>query len=233
MTILAFMLLMGQKSWAQIREFQTTRLNSTAGAGVASVLSTEAALLNPASSTFFSGSNLSYQSYSTSLRHESDTRNANADDFPRCGDVRERCADFLFQKRAKLFEEFIAEEAAAGRFKPALREISAKRALLHGHCHQKAFGAMDATRRVLAMVPGLEVQVVESSCCGMAGSFGYEDSHYAVSMQMAELSLLPKLRESSPSTLIVADGTSCRHQIRDGVAREAQHVARVLAAALA
>ena len=82
MTILAFMLLMGQKSWAQIREFQTTRLNSTAGAGVASVLSTEAALLNPASSAFFSGSNLSYQSYSTSLRHESDSRTVSADDFP-------------------------------------------------------------------------------------------------------------------------------------------------------
>ena len=82
MTILAFMLLMGQKSWAQIREFQTTRLNSTAGAGVASVLSTEAALLNPASSTFFSGSSLFYESFLTLLRHGSVTRTANADDFP-------------------------------------------------------------------------------------------------------------------------------------------------------
>jgi hypothetical protein len=72
--ILALMLLMGQSSWAQIREFQTTRLNSTAGAGVASVLSTEAAILNPASSVFFSGSSLSYQRYSTSLRQESDER---------------------------------------------------------------------------------------------------------------------------------------------------------------
>ena len=80
--ILALMLLMGQSSWAQIREFQTTRLNSTAGAGVASVLSTEAAILNPASSVFFSGSSFSYQRYSTSLRKESDERDVAGDDFP-------------------------------------------------------------------------------------------------------------------------------------------------------
>lgn len=80
--ILALMLLMGQSSWAQIREFQTTRLNSTAGAGVASVLSTEAAILNPASSVFFTGSSFSYQNYSTSLRQESDDRDAAVDDFP-------------------------------------------------------------------------------------------------------------------------------------------------------
>jgi hypothetical protein len=80
--ILALMLLMGQSSWAQIRDFQTTRLNSTAGAGVASVLSTEAALLNPASSTFFSGSVFSYHSYSTSLHHESEERLAKDDNFP-------------------------------------------------------------------------------------------------------------------------------------------------------
>jgi len=80
--ILALMLLMGQSSWAQIREFQTTRLNSTAGAGVASVLSTEAAILNPASSVFFTGSSFSYQRYSTSLRQDSDKRDVMGDDFP-------------------------------------------------------------------------------------------------------------------------------------------------------
>jgi Fe-S oxidoreductase len=81
------------------------------------------------------------------------------------------------------------------------------------------------------MVPGLKVSTVQSSCCGMAGSFGYEAEHYAVSMKMAELSLLPAVR-NAPESLVVADGTSCRHQIADGAGREAWHVARVLEAAL-
>jgi len=76
------------------------------------------------------------------------------------------------------------------------------------------------------------VETVESSCCGMAGSFGYEARHYEVSMRMAEAALLPKVREAGEQTLVVADGTSCRHQIHDGAKREALHVARVLAAAL-
>jgi Fe-S oxidoreductase len=77
------------------------------------------------------------------------------------------------------------------------------------------------------------VEVVESSCCGMAGSFGYEAGHYDVSMKMAEASLLPKVRAAAADTLIIADGTSCRHQIHDGAQREALHVARVLERALA
>ncbi len=131
-----------------------------------------------------------------------------------------------------LFEEFLAKEADAGRLSLNLKSV-AKTALLHGHCHQKAFGAMPAVGRVLSLVPGLKVETIETSCCGMAGSFGYEAEHYDVSMKMAELSLLPKVRQASAQTLVVADGTSCRHQIADGAAREARHVARVLAEALA
>ncbi|MDB5862214.1 MAG: lactate dehydrogenase [Betaproteobacteria bacterium] len=130
------------------------------------------------------------------------------------------------------FEEFIAREIEAGRFKLDLQALPQKKALLHGHCHQKAFGAMPAVERVLKLVPGLEVETIQSSCCGMAGSFGYDASHYEVSMKMGELSLLPKVRESSADTLIVADGTSCRHQIHDGASRDAVHVARVLEQAL-
>ena len=89
---------------------------------------------------------------------------------------------------------------------------------------------------VLKLIPGLDVEVVESSCCGMAGSFGYEAAHYDVSLRMAELSLLPAVRAAAADTLIVADGTSCRHQIADGTratgAREAVHVVRVLERAL-
>jgi Fe-S oxidoreductase len=91
---------------------------------------------------------------------------------------------------------------------------------------------MTAVQQVLQLVPGLEVQTVESSCCGMAGAFGYQAGHYDVSMKMGELNLLPAVRAAEPDTLIVADGTSCRQQIRDGAQREALHVARVLEQAL-
>ena len=135
-------------------------------------------------------------------------------------------------KNSFLFEEFLANEATAGRLKLNLKAVASE-ALLHGHCHQKAFAAMDAVEQVLRLVPGLNVRVIESSCCGLAGSFGYEAEHYEVSMKMGEASLLPMVREAKPEALIVADGTSCRHQIEHGARREALHVARVLDRALA
>jgi len=134
-------------------------------------------------------------------------------------------------KLALLFEEFIAREARAGRFEAKFRPLG-RPLLVHGHCHQKAFGAMPAVMEALSLVPGAKPALVESSCCGMAGSFGYEAEHYEVSMQMAELSLLPAVRAAGEA-IVVADGTSCRHQIADGASREAVHVARVLADALA
>ena len=134
---------------------------------------------------------------------------------------------------ALLFEEFLAREKRAGRLQLALKPLTEKAALLHGHCHQKAFGAIGAVQEVLSLVPELAVSVVESSCCGMAGSFGYEAEHYATSLAMAELSLLPAVRKAPVDAVIVADGTSCRHQIADGTNRQAIHVAEVLARALA
>jgi len=133
---------------------------------------------------------------------------------------------------AFLFEEFLAREHEAGRLDLKLGPLREKKALLHGHCHQKAFDAMPAVQKVLKLIPGLEVDAIESSCCGMAGAFGYEAAHYDVSMKMAELSLLPRVRKAGADDLIVADGTSCRHQIRDGSGRSAVHVARVLERAL-
>jgi Fe-S oxidoreductase len=132
-----------------------------------------------------------------------------------------------------LFEEFLAREADAGRLKLNLKALPQKKALLHGHCHQKAFDVMPAVLKTLRLVPQLEVETIESSCCGMAGSFGYEAEHFDVSMKMAEVSLLPKVRAADSATLIVAGGTSCRHQIHDGAQRGALHVARVLQQALA
>ncbi|MDP9932379.1 FAD-binding and (Fe-S)-binding domain-containing protein [Variovorax paradoxus] len=129
-------------------------------------------------------------------------------------------------KQALLFEEFIAREMKAGSFKLALTPATAP-ILLHGHCHQKAFGAVSPVLDVLRLIPGAEPELIESSCCGMAGSFGYEARHIDVSMQMAEASLLPAIR-ARPDAIVVADGTSCRHQIDDGAQREAVHVAVLL-----
>ncbi|HEV2431008.1 MAG TPA: FAD-linked oxidase C-terminal domain-containing protein [Burkholderiales bacterium] len=131
-------------------------------------------------------------------------------------------------KGSYLFEEFLAANPGKLKFRELQREV-----LLHGHCHQKAFDAMPAVEKVLGMVPGLKASTVQTSCCGMAGSFGYEAEHYDVSMKMAELSLLPAVRNCSAETLLVADGTSCRHQIADGTGRVAVHVARLLERALA
>jgi Fe-S oxidoreductase len=128
--------------------------------------------------------------------------------------------------QALLFEEFLAREMKAGVEFP-FRALP-KPALLHGHCHQKAFAAMGAVESVLRAVPDLKVETVESSCCGMAGSFGYKADTIDVSLAMGEASLLPAVRKAVGDTIIVADGTSCRHQIHDGASREAMHVARVL-----
>jgi FAD/FMN-containing dehydrogenase/Fe-S oxidoreductase len=132
---------------------------------------------------------------------------------------------------AFLFEEFLVREAEAGRLRLPLRPIADK-ALVHGHCHQKSFGAFKSVEQVLRLIPGLNVETIESSCCGMAGAFGYGADTYQVSIDMAELSLLPAIRRADARTLVVADGTSCRHQIADGTERAALHVARVLAMSL-
>ena len=136
-------------------------------------------------------------------------------------------------ENAMLFEEFLVREREQGRLDLPLKPVAEARALLHGHCYQKAFGAMSAVERVLALVPGLAVETIPSGCCGMAGAFGYEAEHYEVSMKIGELDLLPAVRAADAETLIVADGTSCRHQIEDGAQRSAVHVARVLERALA
>ena len=133
-------------------------------------------------------------------------------------------------KQAQLLEEFLAGEAKAGSLKLNLRAAD-KAVLFHGHCHQKAFAAVTPAMELLKLIPNAEPKLIESSCCGMAGSFGYEAEHIAVSKKMAEMSLLPSIRKS-PKSWVVADGTSCRHQIADGTQREAVHIARILAAHL-
>jgi FAD/FMN-containing dehydrogenase/Fe-S oxidoreductase len=133
--------------------------------------------------------------------------------------------------RALLLEEFLAGEAAAGKLSLPLTPTK-KWVLLHGHCHQKSFDTMAAVTATLKLIPDLAVEPIESSCCGMAGAFGYHADTIDVSRAMGELSLLPAVRKAPADAIIVADGTSCRHQIKDGAGREAMHVARVLAMSL-
>jgi FAD/FMN-containing dehydrogenase/Fe-S oxidoreductase len=157
-------------------------------------------------------------------------------------------ASSLVAQKAHLLEDFLDQEWSAGRpldFSPPRdgagegREAGSDtgsgrhRVLVHGHCHQKAFGGVSATLSMLQRIPGLQVEAVESGCCGMAGAFGYHAEHYETSMAMGELSLLPAVREAPTTTRIVADGTSCRAQIQDGTGREAVHAAIILAGALA
>jgi len=130
--------------------------------------------------------------------------------------------------RAMLLGEFLARHAPALALGPV-----ASRAHVHGHCHQKAFGALPDSLSVLGRVPGMEVVPIQSSCCGMAGSFGYQAETQAESRAMAEASLLPAVRAAGSRELVVADGTSCRHQIAEFGGREAVHSVIVLDRALA
>ncbi|HET8789726.1 MAG TPA: FAD-linked oxidase C-terminal domain-containing protein, partial [Modicisalibacter sp.] len=144
------------------------------------------------------------------------------------GEESTRLADNAF-----LLEEFLVRELDAGRLNLPLQSQNGRSALLHGHCHQKAFDAVGAVERVLALVPDLDVKTIAATCCGMAGAFGYQRENYQVSMDIGELSVLPEVRKADVDTWIVADGTSCRHQVADGAGRkDAMHVASLLAAAL-
>jgi Fe-S oxidoreductase len=129
---------------------------------------------------------------------------------------------------ALLFEEFCTTRKLQLNLAPLK-----KRVLVHSHCHQKAFNTVGGLASTLNMIPGLEVEFVDSGCCGMAGVFGYGADTYDISMQMGELSLFPTVRREPETTIIVADGSSCRHQIEHGTSRRACHTARVLQHALA
>jgi len=134
-------------------------------------------------------------------------------------------------ERAVLLEEFLDQEWAQGHTLP-FKPLKRRRLKVHGHCHQKAFGTVNASVRMLERIPDLTVEEIPSGCCGMAGAFGYQAEHYDVSMAMAELDLLPAVRVTDETTEIVASGTSCRAQIKDGTGRTALHPAVLLQRAL-
>ena len=136
-------------------------------------------------------------------------------------------------KRALLLDEFVAREAAAGRIRREAFRAEKKLIRLHGHCHQKALSSLTPTVQALELPAGHEVRLIPSGCCGMAGPFGYEAEHFALSQQIGELVLFPAVRGAARDTAICAPGTSCRHQIKDATGRVALHPAEILRAALA
>ena len=133
--------------------------------------------------------------------------------------------------RIQLADEYLAAGFASGKLKTPWRKTPAASIHVHGHCHQKAFDTFDATLALLKTLPGCEVKAIESSCCGMAGSFGHEKGHYDVSMKMGELALFPAVRAAGEAS-ICASGVSCRQQIHDGTGRIARHPMMLLAQSL-
>ncbi len=129
---------------------------------------------------------------------------------------------------AQLIDEFLGKEVAAGNIKSEEFTTQAQKIKLHGHCHQKALSSLSWTQKILSIPANYVVETIPSGCCGMAGSFGYEAEHFAVSQQIGELVLFPAVRKAEADTLIAAPGTSCRHQISDGTGRKALHPIEIL-----
>lgn len=132
-----------------------------------------------------------------------------------------------------LLDEFLSAEMDAGRIDASAFTQEERQVLIHGHCHQKTLSNVAHTRKILSLPSGYTARLIPSGCCGMAGSFGYYEDYYSISMDMAELVLFPAVRKSDDTTLLAAPGTSCRHQIWDGTQRKALHPAQVLYEALA
>ena len=133
-------------------------------------------------------------------------------------------------RNAMLLEEYLAAEHEAGRLDLNLKTTG--EVLVHGHCHQKAHQTMGAMNTTLGLLPGMDATTVQTSCCGMAGAFGYGADTYEVSQAMGEASLLPAARDAAPTTTLIANGTSCRQQIKHGSGRDAVHIVQVLRRAL-
>ena len=133
--------------------------------------------------------------------------------------------------RVELADEYLAAGLKSGKLASPWRKAPAAAIHVHGHCHQKAFDTFNATLALLKTIPGCDVKAIESSCCGMAGSFGHEKGHYDVSMKMGELALFPAVRAAGEAA-ICASGVSCRQQIHDGTGRVASHPMQLLAQSL-
>ena len=154
------------------------------------------------------------------------------DEYPDLVDESRREKARMLSENSLMIDEFLVREIKAGRIHTEQFTSEPQKIKLHGHCYQKAFKLVDATKELLSFPSNYEVEVIPSGCCGMAGSFGYEKEHYAVSQQVAELVLYPTLRKTGNEYIIAAAGTSCRHQIKDGLQRNSYHPVEIIYDAL-
>ncbi|UII23291.1 FAD-binding and (Fe-S)-binding domain-containing protein [Fulvivirga ligni] len=154
------------------------------------------------------------------------------DEYPDLVKANDRAKAMELASNVLLIDEFLEREVKEGHI-TASQFTSEKRLIkLHGHCHQKALSSLVPTKKVLSLPANYEVQLIPSGCCGMAGSFGYEKEHYEVSMKIGELVLFPTVRKQADDVIIAANGTSCRHQIKDGTSRKALHLVEIMYDAL-
>ncbi len=142
------------------------------------------------------------------------------------GELKKKAQDLA--KNTLTIEEFLSAEIDKGNISSTQFESKNQKIKLHGHCHQKSLSSQNFTKQSLEIVKGFEVEIIASGCCGMSGSFGYDADKYDLSMQIGEMVLFPAVREASQDTVIVAPGTSCRHQIKDGTQRVAKHPVELL-----
>ena len=138
----------------------------------------------------------------------------------------------IIAKNTFTIEEFLQNEFEKGNIRTNQFTTEKKSIKIHGHCHQKALSSTQATFSILNIPENYSPTIMNTGCCGMAGSFGYEKEHYKISMQVGEDTLFPKIRNTSKETEIIASGTSCRHQILDGTNRYAKHPITVLREAI-
>ncbi|WP_114751016.1 FAD-binding and (Fe-S)-binding domain-containing protein [Pleomorphovibrio marinus] len=150
------------------------------------------------------------------------------DEYPRMVDTDLRGDAKKLKVYAEMVDEFLAKEFIAGNISASQFHTAEKQVLLHGHCHQKALSSVSYSKKILEIPKHYQVEVIPSGCCGMAGSFGYEKEHYALSMQVGEMVLFPKVREADEAVIVAAPGTSCRHQIADGTGKVAKHPIEIL-----
>ena len=154
------------------------------------------------------------------------------DEYPNLVDFKNKPDALRLSKNVFIIDEFISNEIDKGNIDSSLFSSDKKQIILHGHCHQKVLSSTDYTKKILALPKNYQVKELPTGCCGMAGSFGYEKEHFNLSMDIGNMILFPSIKNSSSESIIVAPGTSCRHQIKDGTKRVAMHPIEVLYEAL-
>ena len=154
------------------------------------------------------------------------------DEYPNLVSKSDKSKALTLSNNVFLIDEFIAAEIDKGNIKESLFTSEAKTITFHGHCHQKALSSTGYTEKLLSLPKNYSVTTINSGCCGMAGSFGYEKEHYELSQQIGEMVVFPEINKTKASDTIAATGTSCRHQIKDGTNREAKHPIDILFDAL-